>query len=309
MRRLLRELERRLLFVQRVLSLATRAAPRRLCRDCAGRVRPAIIVTKLSRLYGGCTTEERRTTASGCCSACSGWHTDCSAQTSRMRTTRTGFFLPGVLVALAACAADDAPPPPDCPTTGRYLELVPGASWRYRVTDANGVIEKIQTVGSLEDVGGTKAGVMAYRMTTTKAGGQVVSWQEDTGATVRRHKELDMAGGSQTTELYQPFRTRLDESESHVIDGAVWSESYEEIVTDAAQMTTTTPKTEQWRVGVVEEEVLVPAGAFCALRISRTSMTPGGVGSDKTFWFARGIGKVKEIGLGQTEELVSVSGL
>jgi hypothetical protein len=47
-----------------------------------------------------------------------------------------------VLVALAACTADDAPPPTDCPTTGRYLALTPGATWQYRVTDANGVIEK-----------------------------------------------------------------------------------------------------------------------------------------------------------------------
>lgn len=226
-----------------------------------------------------------------------------------MRTTRTGSLLPGVLVALAACSADDAQPPPECPTTGRYLELVPGATWRYLVTDANGVIEKTQTVGPLEDVGGSKAGIMAFRMTTTKMGGQVVSWQEDTGATVRRHKELDMAGGSQTTELYQPYRTRLDEGPTHLTGGAAWSESYEEIVTDAAQMTTTTPKTEQWRVDVVEDEVVVPAGTFCALRVSRTSMTPGGAGSDKTFWFARGVGKVKEIGLGQTEELISVSGL
>ena len=226
-----------------------------------------------------------------------------------MRTLRAGSCVPGVLLALAACAADDAPPPPDCSTTGRYLELVPGATWQYRVTDANGVTEKTQTVGPLEDVGGSKAGVMAFRLTTTKSGGQVVSWQEDTGATVRRHKELDMAGGSQTTELYEPYRTRLDESPLHMIEGAAWSESYEEIVTDAAQMTTTTPKSEQWHVDVVEEDIVVPAGTFCALRVSRTSMTPSGVGSNKTFWFARGVGKVKEIGIGQTEELISVSGL
>lgn len=225
-----------------------------------------------------------------------------------MRTTRAGSLVPGVLVALAACTADDAPPPPDCPTTGRYLELVPGVSWRYRVTDANGVIEKVQTVGPLEDVGGSKAGVMAYRMTTTKAGGEVVSWQEDSGSTVRRHKELDMAGGSQTTELYQPYRTRFDETSMRVVGGATWSETYDEIVTDATQVTTTTRKTEQWRVDVVEEEVIVPAGAFCALRVSRTSMTPGGAGSEKTFWFVRGVGKVKEIGLGQTEEMISRTG-
>ena len=212
------------------------------------------------------------------------------------------FVLPAAM--LVACAADDAPPV-DCPSEGRYLELTPGASWTYRVTDVDGVTEKTQTVGALEDVGGTKAGTMAYRLTTTKAGGSVVSWQEDRGDSVRRHKELDMAGGSQTTELYEPYRTRIDEAAAHVANGASWGEGYTEVVTDASSMTTSTAKTEQWRIAAVDETVTVPAGTFCALRVGRTSTTAGGGGSDKTFWFARGIGKVKEVGLGQTEELVA----
>ncbi len=208
---------------------------------------------------------------------------------------------------LAACAADDAPPG-ECEVSGRYLPLRPGLSWTYRVSDSAGVTEKTQTVGALEDVGGTKAGTMAYRLTTVKAGGTVVSWQEDRGDSVRRHKELDMAGGSQTTELYEPSRLRLDESAAHLVAGASWMESYSEIVTDATMVTTTTAKTEQWRIEIAEETVIVPAGTFCALRVARTSATASGGGSDKAFWFVRGLGKVKEVGTNQTEELISVTG-
>src|SRR5687768_7874272 len=114
-----------------------------------------------------------------------------------------------VLALVAACGADDAPPV-ECLDSGGYLPLVTGRSWSYRVTDTSGVVEdKTQAVGALEDVGGTKAGTMAYRLTTTKPGGMVVSWQEDTGTGIRRHKELDQAGSSQTTELYNPYRTRV----------------------------------------------------------------------------------------------------
>ena len=173
------------------------------------------------------------------------------------------------------------------------------------MTDANGVADKTQTVGALEDVGGSKAGTMAYRITTTKVGGSVTSWQEDRGDSIRRHKELDMAGSTQTTEIYEPYRTRVDEIPAHVVAGAQWTEMYTEVVTDAGGLTTSTPKTETWSVDATEEQVTVPAGTFCALRVHRLSSTPSGPGSDKMFWFTRGVGKIKEVGLGQTEELVS----
>jgi hypothetical protein len=198
-------------------------------------------------------------------------------------------------------------PPDDCPTTGRYMALTEGASWRYMVIDANDgtVTEKTQTVGPLENVGGTKEGMMAFRVTTTKPNGMTTSWQQDTGDAIRRHKEIDAAGTTQTTEIYDPYRTRVDESSGRLVAGATWTESYTEIVTTPTGATTTTPKTEQWTVDAMEESVTVPAGTFCAMRVHRTSTVAGGSGSDKMFWFARGVGKIKEVGQGQTEELMS----
>jgi hypothetical protein len=209
------------------------------------------------------------------------------------------------LVVVVACGGDDAPPV-ECAETGGYLPLVTGRSWSYRVTDLSGVVEdKTQAVGALEDVGGTKAGVMAHRLTTTKPGGMVVSWQEDTGTGIRRHKELDQAGSSQTTEVYNPYRIRVDETPAHLVVGAAWTEAYDEVVTDAAGITTTTAKTEQWQVLDDDEQLTVPAGTFCALRVQRISTTAAGAGSDKTYWFARNIGKLKETGENQTEELTA----
>jgi hypothetical protein len=202
---------------------------------------------------------------------------------------------------------DDGTQPMLCPTEGRYLALTPGASWRFMVRDAdtNEVTEKTQTVGALENVGGSKEGMMAFRVTTTKPNGSTTSWQQDTGDSIRRHKEIDAAGTTQTTEIYDPYRTRVDETSARLVAGATWTESYTEIVTTSTGATTTTPKTEQWTVEALEEQVTVPAGTFCAMRVHRTSTVAGGSGSDKMFWFTRGVGKIKEVGAGQTEELMS----
>ncbi len=206
----------------------------------------------------------------------------------------------------AACSADPPPDPGECPTTGRYFALSPGASWTYEVDDGSEVVEKTQIVGDLEDVGGAKAGTTAYRLTTSKVSGEVISWQEDTGTAVIRHREQDNAGSTTTDEIYTPFRTRVDESPAHIVLGAMWTESYTETVTSMGA-TTEADKVETWRVEAVDEPLAVPAGDFCTLRVRRTSTVGGTPGSDKTYWFARGIGKVKEVGGSQTEELLSSS--
>ena len=208
-----------------------------------------------------------------------------------------------LLLALAACANDPAEPQVDCPTSGRYMPLDTGRSWTYRVTTSNGSQTKTQAVGPLEDVGGAKAGTLAYRVTTTKASGMVVSWQEDTGTAIVRHREQDLAGGGQTDELYWPHHTRLDEDPLHLAPRATWPETFDEVAVDLATMqSTTVTKTETWTVEADAEGVAVPAGDFCALRVRRTST----LGSSKTYWFARGVGKIKEqTSAGDSEELAS----
>ena len=219
------------------------------------------------------------------------------------------FFRISLVALVAACAEPPQEPPPpelDCPTEGRYLELATGRVWTYRVADGEVTeSEKTQTVGELEDVGGDKAGVLAYRLTTEKASGSTISWQEDTGEAVLRHRELDMSGASFTDEIYEPHKTRIDESPAHRAVGASWTDTVTENVTDQDQLTTTTTKTEAWVVEAVDEVVQVPAGDFCALRVKRTSTVNGATGSVKTYWFARGVGKVREAGDSQIEELVS----
>lgn len=217
-----------------------------------------------------------------------------------------------ILIALAALAAtaacSDKPPDVDCSVQGRYFPLRTGGSWTFQVVDDNGTTSKTQTVGALEDVGGQKAGTMAYRLTTQKPGGMVISWQEDTGTAVVRHREQDLAGATQTDEYYTPFHTRVDESAEHTVEGASWTETYMELVTDMATgAQTMTTKTDTWMVEAVDDAVSVPAGDFCALKVRRMTTVDGATSANKTYWFSRGVGKIREetTNGNETEELVS----
>lgn len=221
-----------------------------------------------------------------------------------MATWRTAL---SVAVVCASCGADAPLEPVECPTDGRYLPVRSGTSWMYEVTTSKGTHSKSQVVGPLEDVGGEKAGTVAFRFTTTKPGGSVVSWQQDTGTAIVRHREQDSAGTTHTDEYYSPFRTRLDEAPEHLVPGATWTESYDEIVTDVTTgQETTASKSETWTVESADAQVVVPAGQFCTLRLRRTSRVNGAASSTKLFWFARGVGKVKEqTDANDTEELTA----
>jgi hypothetical protein len=179
-----------------------------------------------------------------------------------------------------------------------------GATWTWQVTSSSGARhDKVSTVEVLEDVGGAKAGVMAFRVRTQGDDGVTVSWQEDTGQAIRRHREktLSPAGALVSDQSFTPSKLRLDEAPARLTVGATYTESYTEVEIDPATgESKSASKSETWTVEAVDEPVTVPAGTFACLRLRRVGSDAGA--ADKRFWFARGVGKVKETG-GQTEEL------
>ena len=197
----------------------------------------------------------------------------------------------------------------ECTTAAgeRWLPLAVGTTWTYRVSDGSGgaAVEKTTTVEAFEDVGGDKAGTMAYRIRTEKIDGVTVSWQEDRCDAIARHREtsLELDGGVAGEESYAPYKLRVDESAAHTAAGATWTLGYTEVAIDpVTNAQTSKAKTETWTVEGVAEEVVVPAGTFTCLHVRKVGLEDGQ--SDKQFWFARGVGKVKEVG-DQTEELAA----
>ncbi len=62
----------------------------------------------------------------------------------------------------------------------------------------------------------------------------------------------------------------------------------------------TVPVEERWTVTAERQPVTVQGRSYEVMIVTKMSTT-----STKTYWWARGIGKVKEIGDNQTEELMS----
>jgi hypothetical protein len=190
------------------------------------------------------------------------------------------------------------------PSGTRYLPLAVGATWTWRVS-GDATYDKTSTVEALEDVGGAKAGIQAYRVRTTDPEGDTVSWQQDTGTSIVRHREQTFSATDKmlSDQIYTPGKLRIDESDAHMAAGSTFVETYTEQETDPdTGAIKTREKSEMWIVEAVNEPVSVPAGTFNCVRLRRTGSEEGA--SDKRYWFARGIGKVKETG-GQTEELAS----
>jgi hypothetical protein len=217
--------------------------------------------------------------------------------------------------------------------TGPFLPLKVGNSWNYQVTDKDGDVSvKVQSVVAEETVGGSgpNSTKTAFRLVT---GSKVndpegdVSWQGIVDERVVRYREQSIGGGSgklKNEQYWDPARLRLDESAEHIAAGASWLEpeytewdvdvdTYKDGGTDGDGGTTFIPDGgvvvqdkihDLWSVVSPSQQVTIPAGTYDALVVRRVGDSGASV---KTFWFARGVGKIREAEEGKsTEELISV---
>ena len=195
------------------------------------------------------------------------------------------------------------------PVSGpRYLPLAVGATWSYHVLDLSSGMEadKTSTVEALEDVGERKAGTCAYRVRTEKLDGATVGWQQDTGQAIVRHHErsYDATDALVDEEWYDPFKIRLDEAPARLLLDAQFTEEYQEAHIDALGVEVVDTRGVDWTVEAVDDVITVPAGTFTCIRVRHVGTMVGQ--SDKQFWFALGVGKVRELGA-QLEELTAYS--
>ena len=192
----------------------------------------------------------------------------------------------------------------------QLLPLKTGNFWTYLVTDETGVpTPKTQTVMEEEQVGGTgpNAALTAFRMVTRKGVNgmdETISWQARVGTRVLRYREQAyMANPPHALELeeyWAPAKLRADETPGRMVAGATWLETDQETKLPVGGTPSTTEVQDRWTVTAERQAVTVRGKSYEVLILTKT-----GAMTQKTYWWARGIGKVKEIGVNQTEELLS----
>ncbi len=182
------------------------------------------------------------------------------------------------------------------------MPLSLGAHWTYRVEHST----KISIVETLEPVPGTTT--QAYRIRSDKGdGGKTLSWQAamDTQIVRYREEEDGASGLALQVSTYEPYKLRVDDDFATKPVGTTTTTIYQEHLEDAITGTwTSKTKRETWIVESHDETVSVPAGTFSCVRLRRTNEDDAE--KTKAYWFARGIGKVKEQGK-RVEELLSYS--
>ncbi len=182
----------------------------------------------------------------------------------------------------------------------RFVPLIVNAAWTYRVVEASdgSVWEKTQRVeatGTMSDV----TGEVFTLVTEQSDGDRTVSFQRASPDGVIRYREESYKlGDLHQVESYAPSRLRVP------LLGSVGDhtrETFREVDYDGeGRLIKQTDKTELWTLDSVGP-IMVPAGSFArAFGFRRV-----GSKNTKRFWYVEGVGKVREEGSDQTEELTS----
>jgi hypothetical protein len=217
----------------------------------------------------------------------------------------------------------------ELPTAESFYPEKVGNSWTYLVTPVAVELPsyKVVTIEALETVGGTgnSAALPAFRHVTCKSAPTVEACGMPASATNRIDKTIGWLGMNDKTlgnyreqaykkgtdilteeDWWEPYRIKIDMSPAHTVAGATWVDRYKEFKHAVGGVITSTSQNENWTVVAVDQMVTItpPGGApkiypGC-LQVSHSNNSGS---MTKSFWYARGIGKVKETGA-QTEELI-----
>jgi hypothetical protein len=183
----------------------------------------------------------------------------------------------------------------------RYLPFEAGQRWSYTVTKVDTGERKVKAQHLEAGADGTVVQI------TEKLDGSTRSVLRVDGDRVVRlqQEDIDGAGAVEKTTTYAPGQIRIDEADARIVTGASWEEIYDELVSEAGSAPTTVRTRDLWDVVAAETPCNSALGDFTCLHLRR-ARAEGGV-AIKEFWFARGIGKIREVGDKSVEELASCS--
>ena len=219
------------------------------------------------------------------------------------------------VTSLAACGGGNDPSAADgggsgteqeaCATS--FLPLKTGLKWTYQVRDLTGGGTETKET-TVEDAGaGVQQAVAdglprrrparAARWRTRRSAGS--STPASRSPATRSSRIRPAQGGAAPTptllEWWEPYKLRIDESKLR--KGDKWAVTYKEYSRNNGVDAMPRDRNESWEVMGVNEMLTNAAGTFKALHLRRVG-TDQNATSDKQYWFACGVGKVRESGAG-----------
>jgi len=211
----------------------------------------------------------------------------------------------GLSSALLVLACGQQPPPPPATTLAPYQPLADGAWWDYQHADW---VEKVTLSASNWD--GESAFIMSASPNPKDGVRSDATLVARDGRVSRVFKQEYLVGPNAEATLkdsvdYGAGFTRFDESWAQQAVGFEETPEYERVETPAGG--TAKPaeaRRHTFRILSLSEQVSTPLGNFDCIEIRRTkdwqAEEQGLDAADaqpKLFWFARGVGKVRELNL------------
>jgi hypothetical protein len=199
----------------------------------------------------------------------------------------------------------------DVPGSNAAMRFNPweiGAKWSYKIgqpgTSKPDVLNRMTSVEAYEDVGAPNAGTMAFRVHQELYSETKDVWEVARGDLDVKYKTIfyNTSATAYETDTQTPYRLKLDESAAHTATGAQWSETFSETDVATGSAPATKSETLTWSVVSDAEAITVMAGTYTALHVRRVNPAKS---ETIDYWYARGVGRLKESGGGTLEELMS----
>ncbi len=187
--------------------------------------------------------------------------------------------------------------PPDGAALGR---LTAGSTWTYQVTDpTQGVYQKQMVVVGPAAIPGTSVG--ATQVLESAAGVETLAWQTESDGLFLKWREEERVGGllTKTTDWSPALMKYLSRAAPA---GWTWESDAHQTVTYPDGTKVEKDVAFVWTVVAASERITVPAGTFDCVKVTKVNLDKAD--RTKTYWFAAGVGKVREEG-SAVEELAS----
>ena len=174
-----------------------------------------------------------------------------------------------------------------------YFPLVEFGHWEYVARTTSGQVLGTEIVdASAADYLGQS--VLLFVDNPNSVGEWTESWINRQGSTAARiHKEIKDGTGTTMIVDYTPGFARFDDAWTEV--GPKGEQTYERVETDGqGQNPIVDTRGHTFEVTDLSQSVTVPAGTFDCIAVTRIRTTGASAGEVVHFWYAAGIGKVKE---------------